>query len=292
MLSTFDWLRRCDSGAELLATLRFFAKSPFAPDEPEIGAPLSALDGPCERCYIYSRSGSTGSRCDFCKTIFERARRASHISRKSAVIWGVVNQLPKPWFEGDGANQKYVIGSYIHGQSRFLAMLSRRKLKLWLQDLLLYHGAELKGIIQIFPPIGAGGKISMGDLLCYAVHYEPRLQLDRFHVQFYSSPFQLLKPRSRDQQGLLTFEAAEFLSLLEMTEVFRALLYPREQRELRELLNSNNPKEEQFYWGRFLGQLHLEAKDMLSAWRIRQWPKPRIKLLYELTDYVELPDTH
>jgi hypothetical protein len=292
MLNTFDWLRRCASGAELLATLRYFAKPPRSSlDEPEIGAPFSALDGPCERCYIYSHCGPDKLYCQFCRTIIERAKRVAFISRKSVIVWGFVNHLPKSWQEGNGVPAKHLVGSYVHEEHRFLMMMNRRKLKSWLQNLILYHGADLKGLIQIFPPLGMRGNISMGDILCYAAHYEPRVPLERLHVKFYSSPFHLLKPRERDRQGLLNFEAAEFLSLLEMTEVFRALLYPAEQRQLRELLDLNNPKEEQFYWGRFLGQLHLEAKDMLAAWRIRQWPKSRIKLLYELTDYAELPDS-
>jgi hypothetical protein len=293
MLNTFDWLRRCASGAELLATLRYFAKPPRSSwDEQEIGAPFSALNGPCERCYLYTRCGPNEFYCQFCKTIVERAKRVAFISRKAVIVWGFVNHLPQSWQTGSGVPAKHLAGSYVHEEHRFLMMMNRRKLKSWLQNLILYHGADLKGLIQIFPPLGARGSISMGDILCYVANYEPRVPLERLHVKFYSSPFHLLKPRERDRQGLLNFEAAEFLSLLEMTEVFRALLYPAEQRQLRELLDLQNPKEEQFYWGRFLGQLHQEAKDMLAAWRIRQWPKSRIKLLYELTDYAELPDSH
>lgn len=290
MLNTFDWLRRCASGAELLATLRYFAKPPRPSfEEQTLGAPFSALDGPCERCYLYARCGPEEPYCQFCQTIVERAKRVGFISRNSAIVCGFVNHVPKSWQEGDGIPTKHLVGNYVHDEQRFLVMMGRRQLKPWLQNLILYYGAELKGLIQIFPSLGARGNIGMGDILCYATYYEPRLPLERLHVKFYSSPFHLLKPRERDRQGLLNFEAAEFLGLLEMTEVFRALLYPAEQRQLRELLDLKNPKEEQFYWGRFLGQLHQEAKDMLSAWRIRQWPKSRIKLLYELIDYAVLP---
>jgi hypothetical protein len=57
-------------------------------------------------------------------------------------------------------------------------------------------------------------------------------------------------------------------------------------------LNLEDTSEEQFYWGRFLGYLSQEAKDMLNAWRIRQWPKGRIELLYELVDYVAFYQTY
>jgi hypothetical protein len=93
------------------------------------------------------------------------------------------------------------------------------------------------------------------------------------------------------RQGVATFEVSEFLNLLEMAEVFRAKLRPEEQQQLYELLSLGDPKEESFYWGRFLGQLNQDAKDMLSAWRIRQWPENRIKLLYELIDYAILPNS-
>jgi hypothetical protein len=47
-----------------------------------------------------------------------------------------------------------------------------------------------------------------------------------------------------------------------------------------------NTSEAQFYWGRFLGALNQEARDMLNAWKIRQWSKSRIDLLYELVENV------
>jgi hypothetical protein len=110
--------------------------------------------------------------------------------------------------------------------------------------------------------------------------------MDQLRVRFYSAPHQILKPYTREQQGLLTFEVSEFLSLLEMAAVFRTILRPREQELLYQLVNLDDASEEQFYWGRFLGFLNQEARDMLNAWRIRQWSKNRIRLLYELVDYV------
>ena len=71
-----------------------------------------------------------------------------------------------------------------------------------------------------------------------------------------------------------------------MASVFRTLLRPEAQQVLHALLTLEDSSEELFYWGRFLGYLSPEAKDMLSAWRIRGWPKNRIKLLYELVNYV------
>jgi hypothetical protein len=48
----------------------------------------------------------------------------------------------------------------------------------------------------------------------------------------------------------------------------------------------NDPAERQFYWGRFLGYLSQDVKDMLAAWNILQWSKNQVELLYELIDYV------
>jgi hypothetical protein len=137
--------------------------------------------------------------------------------------------------------------------------------------------------------MGPGTEIGMGDVLCRAVHHEANFPMDQLRVRFFSSPYQLLKPHIRDRQGMLTFEAAEFLNLLETAVVFRTLLRPQEQEMLHEILNIDDATEEQFYWGRFLGNLSQEAKDMLNSWKIRKWPENRIRLLYELIDYVFLP---
>jgi hypothetical protein len=121
----------------------------------------------------------------------------------------------------------------------------------------------------------------MGDILCHAVH--------QVRVRFYSSPYEVTKPYKRDQKGLLTFEVSEFLGMLDMAEVFRTLLRPDEQKELFELLTMDDTKEEQFYWGRFVGRLEQQAKDMLRGWNIRKWPRNRVRLLYKLVYYVDVP---
>jgi hypothetical protein len=207
-------------------------------------------------------------------------------------LWGLVNRLSKLLRMGEGFSDHHVLGAYVHDENHFLLMMPRRELKPWLQELVIYHGADLKGLIQILPTTGAGKGVNMGDVLCRAAYHEARFPMDQLRVRFFSAPHQILIPHARDKQGLLTFEVSEFLSVLEMAAVFRTILYPKEQEALYELLNLEDTSEEQFYWGRFMGFLTQEAKDMLNAWRIRQWPKNRIELLYELVNYVAFYQTN
>jgi len=302
MLSSFDWLRRSESGAELLATLEYLTSRPdLFPTGDEIGPPFSALDGPCQRCWVYPRapssrqnypSAGSGHRCPSCQAIVTRAGRLGKISHQSIVLWGLVNRLSKLLRMGEGFSGYHVLGAYVHDENHFLLMMPRRELKPWLQELVIYHGSDLKGLIQILPTTAVGKGVSMRDVLCRAVYHEARFPMDQLRVRFFSAPYQILRPHTRDQQGLLTFEVSEFLSVLEMAAVFRTILRPQEQASLYELLNLEDTSEEQFYWGRFMGFLTQEAKDMLNAWRIRQWPKGRVKLLYELVEYVAFYQTY
>jgi hypothetical protein len=115
---------------------------------------------------------------------------------------------------------------------------------------------------------------------------EARFPCDRLRIRFFAAPYYVFDPHVYERMGILTFEVAEFMRMLDMAVVFRSLLKPEEQKILRDLLNQSDPNAEQFYWGRFLGSLNNQARDMLNAWKIRQWSKPQIDLLYELTDYV------
>ncbi|HDD25163.1 MAG TPA: hypothetical protein ENF52_06985 [Chloroflexi bacterium] len=291
MLSSFDWLRRCRTGAELLATLRLLETTPdlFPPSDAgteEIGPPFSALDSPCKRCWIYPRQDSPRRLlCSTCLEIISSAAQQYHFARSAIVIWGGVDELPRRLVNRTGFYAN-TLGLHIVDDHHFLMMVPRWDLKPWLQELALYHGMSLRGLIQVLPVSGGKQLTSMGEVLCRAVHHEGRFTLDRLWIRFFSAPHQLLAPHTRDQMGMLTFEITDFLSLLEMASVFRTLLFPNEQDTLRQLLELEDHQEQQFYWGRFTGQLDPKAKDMLNAWGVRQWPKERIKLLYELADYV------
>jgi hypothetical protein len=124
----------------------------------------------------------------------------------------------------------------------------------------------------------------MGDLLAKAAHLEARFPADLLRVRFFTTGHQLFAPEHR---GLgETFEASAFLRFLETAAVFRSLLRPEAQQMLYELFDLKDAQEERFYWGRFMGFLSPESRDMLDAWKIRQWPKSQVRLLYDLLDYV------
>ena len=290
MLSSFDWLRRSRTGAELLATLVFLRTRPdlFPPQEEweEIGPPISALDEPCERCWLYAHPPEMRY-CPTCAAITTQARYVDRRSRQAVLVWGYVNRLPRHLWAHEGFYAEHVWGDFVLDERHFLLMMHRRQLKPWLQELVLYHGSDLRGMVQIFPPSGNRPGTSMGEILCRVNHHERRYAMDSLRVRFFSSPHQLLKPSVLEKQGILTFEVADFLSLLEMAAVFRTVLRPEEQEILYQLVNLDNPGEERFYWGRLMGMLTQEAKDMLNSWRVRHWPPQRIRLLYDLIEYVE-----
>jgi hypothetical protein len=285
MLDRFDWLRRSRTGAELLATLRYLQNHPkLSTDNGELGPPFSALNGPCLRCWVYPRTSRSNARhCSTCQAILSEAWRLGTLSRDAVVIWGFVNQLPRQ-LHSDAADA-HSLGAYVHDERHFLMMLYYRDLQSWFQELIIYHGTELKGLIQIFPTTG-GRDVGMGDLLCRVVHNEARFPQDKLRVRFYAATYQVLDPRTYDREGVLTFEVSEFLRMLDLAVVFRSVLLPDEQKILRKLLSAGDTRETQFYWGRFVGTLSQEAKDMLNAWKIRQWSGPQVDLLYELVEYV------
>ncbi len=290
MQNAFDWLRRCHSGAELLATLEFIRRADLTfPTQDQIGPPHSALDGPCPRCWIYPRQQSHAgqSYCSTCAWVLDRARHLGRTSMRAAVVWAKLIPLPTNLVAGEGFYADQALGFYVHDARHFLLVLPRQTIKDWLQELMLYHGADLRGAIQIFPTVGTNFAVGIGEMLCRIIHHEVRLSMRRLQIRFYASPYQVLKPHVRDRQGLLTFELDDFLSLLEMAAVFRTMLLPDEQELLEALLKLDDPQEEMFYWGRFLGRMTPAQRDMLQAWQIRNWSAEQVRLLYELVDYVD-----
>ena len=291
MLTKFDWLRRCRTGTDLLATLKYFSINPEVdPSQQELGGPLSAIGRLCQRCKVYapvSIKKKHSRYCKTCETILSFKEEVAPKSRRSILIWGYVNQISRRL--RDSKPSEFFYGTYIYDDQRFLVAMHRQNLKTWLQDLVIYSGLSLKGLLQIFPSLGEYRNMNIGDYIAWAIHHEANLAMDQLWIRFYTKPSQIINPKKRDREGLLSYNISEFISMLEMVEVFRANLFPTEQQDLFDLLNLKDFKEEQFYWGRFLGQLSQEAKDMLSAWKIRQWSKSQIEFFYQLIKYVVFP---
>lgn len=295
MLDVFDWLCRCQTGVELLAALRYFEKGPDLPGGEAFGPPHAALGGPCQRCWIYPRAprrvreasnrASLGLYCEVCQAILDGVWQMRHPARHAVIVWGAVNRLPQHLETRQGFYQEGLLSAYIRDEHHFLLMLFKRQLRDWLQELVLYHGADLTGLIQIFPPSGRASQDSMGDVLASVISQEIHSVPDQLRVRFYAAPYQVLAPHLRERQRILTFEVAEFMRLLDAAAVFRVILPPDQQQAVHEILTLEDAKEAGFYWGRFIGQIGQEARDMLEAWRIRAWPKERVQLLYELLHY-------
>ena len=300
MLSTFDWIRRSRDGAEFLAILQCLAEDPETFDkigqsllvnQGEPGPPPTALALPCVRCWIYPRAPEIPL-CLFCQTIRERSHGLETLSRQSLVLWGFVNWLPRQLRRETGFQSEHILGAYTHDANHFLVMIRRLELQSWLREMVLHHGADLKGLLQIFPTTRGHHGVGMGDMLCRVIHHEARFPMDKLRIRFYIRPYQVLRPHERDREGLLTFEISEFLSLLEMATIFRSVVYPEEQKILYELLTMEDKSEEKFYWGRFLGVLNQEARDLLDAWKVRTWPRNRVKFFYEMMSYVRYQSSY
>jgi len=284
MLGPFDWLRRSRNGPELLATLHYLEAAPeLSTKEGELGPPPSALNGPCRRCWVHPRAGERY--CTACQAILDEAWKLRNLIPEVVVVWGFVNRLPHQRPGSGSPAEKRILGAYVHDERHFLLMLRQQELKTWLQELVLYHGPDLKGLLQIFPP--ADGRAAlMGDLLALVVHQEARFPPDQLRVRFFSRVAQVFHPRPYEREGVLNFTIADFLNTLDLATIFRTVLRPDEQKMLYKLLHKANSAEAQFLWGRFLGMLSPEARDMLNAWGVRQWSEYQISLLYELVDYV------
>ena len=290
MLSTFDLIRQSRTGAELLATLQYFQNhsSDLSQTQKAISGPISLFNRPCKRCWFYHcHDNQKLLYCKTCLAIIARAKMLGHQSRQAIVVWGHVASLPKQLESKTGFYSSNIQGSYIHDAQHFMIVMNRFKLKPWIQELLIYHGTDIKGLLQIFPTTGQIKRGTMGDIICRAIHQDSRFPMDMLRIRFFSNSYQLFTPHVREQKGLLTFEVRNFLKLLEMASIFRSLLLPEDQQILRDLTNVKNKSEEQFLWGRITGYLSSEAKDMLNAWKFRQWSKNQIVLLYELLDYVK-----
>lgn len=292
MQTFFNWVRDCRSGAELIAVLRLIHQIPDLFQKlGKIGPPFLLTHTPCQRCYFHPREDHTKARhCKACQSILTLARHLGNLSNASVVVWGFVNYIPSQIDPDVLLDRKHFYGVYIHDDHHFLVVMHRKRLMEWIREILIYQGDDIKGFIQILQTTGNSKRGTMGDILCRAVHHENRFPMDLMRIRFYPKAYQIFKPIQREKDGVLTFEISEFLNLMEMAAIFKSLLNPESQKNLLQLTQLQNEKEQRFYWGRFMGFLSDEGKDMLNSWNIRQWPSARVKLLYDLLAYVHYSD--
>lgn len=293
MLTPFDWLRTTRTGAELLAMLQIleddvnaFGRLESVAGHDGIGPVPSALAMPCSRCWRYPRL-PLSIFCAVCRVIRDGTLHTGGPVRDTLVLWGYVNRLPRHVANRANDPQRLLMGAYAPDESHFVAMIRRTNLQPWLQDLVLYHGAELRGHIQLFPTTGQERTLHMGDFLARVIGHEAYFPLDRLRIRFYTRHYHVLRPHELDKEGILTFDVSEFLSLLEMASIFRSLFSPADQQALQGLLTMPNPTEQRFYWGRFAGGLNQRNLDLLEAWQMRQWPAARVNFFYELLEHVD-----
>ncbi len=289
MLNIFDWIRRCRNGAELLATLHYFDfhQPNLLPEPKALAGPMTLTTRPCPRCWIYPGQMDTiNNCCRLCGDILLHVPAYNKLSPKCIIVWGHVSQIPKQLSGQSVSDSTRTINDYIHDEHHFLVVLPRQRLRNWLQEVLLYDGADVKGLFQVFPTIGSSSRASLDDLLCRAMHYDAQFGMDALRVRFFPDPYMLFSPHIREAQGKLTFLIDQFLSLLEMAHVFRSLLKPEEWNVLKTITTISNKTEKRFAWGRFTGMIKPEARDMLNSWNFEKWSANQINLLYELLDYV------
>ncbi|MGK5092310.1 hypothetical protein WDW89_09915 [Deltaproteobacteria bacterium TL4] len=291
MLKKFDWLRLSKNGTELLSTISLLTERPEVVDNDlELGSPPSALSVPCQRCGIYAPAPKK-KYCPACLFIHQCSPRHHKRSHQAVFVWGVLNEIPWNLRKTDASAASSFLNCVLD-DSHFVVALQQRQLKQWLQNFLLAHGLDVQGQLYVFPSIGNSLDIHMGDFLRIAIPQRLQQKSHNLQLFFYPNPYRYILEYLKGSAKRHFFEVSEFLNLLEMAELFRALLRPNEQQELYKLLMSSKTQQDSFYWGRFLGSVDLRVKDMLESWRMKQWPRHRIHLLYELFPYVEYFQIH
>lgn len=294
MLTSFDWIRQCRSGAELLATLALLETNslhlpyPSSPDYKSLGPPLTLCERPCRRCWIYAPVKLEPPwLCQTCLQVVTESgeRHWRRASTQSVVIWGTVNRLPKIIGTGQPSGV-VVLGCHVYDSNHFLLILYRKDLLTWLKELAIYDSDRLAGLLQIFPPAPDRHEAGFASLFSLAVALNDPHQMDQLRIHLHPRPYYLLQSKMRKQLDSRNLSLTESIQLLEMVKAIRRIFGPREQEQLLELARMNVGQERQFYWGRFVGNISPEARNFLEIWQLRHWSLERFKLLYDLKPYM------
>lgn len=280
MLVAFDWLRRSENGAELIATMDAMESAPdLFRTENGVGEPFCGIRGPCIRCWLLPRLPGS-SHCSVCHRIVTDSRRLGSDSKRCLLVWAFVNFLPNTVKQAARQDQRALL---IKDDKHFLAAVSGPCLNAWLKKL-LQDDKEQKGTLIVFPTTRKKSTFTMGDVLCRAIQHDASFPMDRLRIEFFSKPGQLKAPHLREQEGMLILQPYEFLPLLELATVFSTLLNHEEVEIIKYVMSIQDQNQKAFQWGRLMGILNLEARDMLV--NMKTWPVNRIKWLCELAKYV------
>jgi len=293
MQSIFDWIRFCRTGGEVIATLEYFKHNPVdrLAEIKALAGPITADQAPCSRCWrhpAYSRkAGAYRAHCRTCEWIVKTAGSRSQQSSHSIVIWGHVDRLPEHLVSQSGLYGRVDVLSHHTDSRHFLLVMDRRTVREWIRETMLYHGSDLKGFIQCFPTSGQMVSGNMGERICVAAHYDNLFPMDRLLIRLYVKTQYLDHPSRFQNKGIFTYAVQEFIRMLDMAAIFRSLLNPQEQELLKTLAAVKSEDESRFSWGRLIGALSPEARDMLSSWNFRSWTQDQIATLYAFFDYVD-----
>lgn len=292
MLTELDWILLSRNGYELFATLKILATQPdLFETAAEIGPTHSATADLCRRCWTYAGTSKYRAKpcCPICHNIQTYAKRFGVHAQDAIAIWGSVDMPAKECRNLADVLRRGSIVSYVHDDRHFLSMIFRRRLKTWIENILLYR-PDMAGHLVIFPP-RSNRYICTGDTMARILYAAPDYPTDRLWIYFYDKVFHLFSANRSNKQSVPIYDIGTFKGLLEAAAVFRSLLTPNIQEAVHELLHLKNNHEECFYWGRLLNLLKPEAVCMLEAWRFRHWPKSQLNLFFNLMNYVEYYST-
>lgn len=294
MLSTFDWLRRSRSGPELLATLSLLAtgelKQPLKAmvESKLMGPPLTLFERPCQRCWVYPPvSLEPPWLCRTCRQIVDAADNGhfKQVCIQSVVVWGTVNRHPKI-LDARHLAVVPVFGQFSPDENHFLIVVYQKDLLTWLKELALYDSSRVSGVLQVFPTIRSGANAGFSQLFTLAAALQDSSPSRDLRVLLNPRPSYLLDSQMRKTLTDRNLALAEAIQMLEMVRAIRSLFGPVEQEHLMSLARMPAGQEQQFYWGRFMGNLSSEARDFIETWQLRHWPVERLKLLYDLKPFM------
>lgn len=295
MQTIFDWLALSSSGPELLSTmftLRVIEPGDF---ENEPGTPMSALSALCPRCQCFSAQHAHGGYCRTCAHILEKKRIFVPIIKEVALIWGYVGFIPAPVLElcdsKVGVISPFLTNllqpfCYLPDPHHFLVALRNFQLQPWLQELVFAHGKNLQGNLQIFSTRGSRRFKQMGDLLSSVRGLENNQPLEPMHIRFYPDSATIFQSTQAIEAKSLLSDITQFLSLLELVKSFKTLFDPRMQDQIFQILKLTDRREKKFFWGRFLGQISVKAREFLDSYAFDQWSRAKITLFFSLISYV------